>query len=178
MIYRKSLITENRLFFPENIFYEDNAVGPALVLAASKIVKIDDELYYYRIWDQSTVQRKNDFRFFQRLDTIVMFLDHVKRLGLYEKYKREADETFLRIFYKNSILGAFIRFNPVPYREISKLMKDVFKYMDKDDVDKYVACQTSFNRMVINASNINPRIGHLIYAFRILAGRLYHKIKK
>lgn len=46
-IFKRSMIIENELWFPENIFYEDNALGNSYLILAKHFEYIEEPLYYY-----------------------------------------------------------------------------------------------------------------------------------
>ena len=54
-VYRASLIKDNNLFFPEKIFYEDNAAGPVWAMYYKHFEYVDEPLYYYYQHGTSTV---------------------------------------------------------------------------------------------------------------------------
>ena len=85
-MYRKTLITGNNLFFPEKVFYEDNAVALAIQLSAKNPVKINQALYLYRFDNASVTRSTNNYLFFDRLTSAVTLMGHLKRLGLYARY--------------------------------------------------------------------------------------------
>ena len=55
-MYDKRLITDYDLYFPEGVFFEDNAVALALQLVARHPVKIDRSFYLYRQDNQYELQ--------------------------------------------------------------------------------------------------------------------------
>ena len=105
-IIKKEVFIRNKIEFPEELFYEDNAIVTALYLSARKIVKDTHPYYYYRCNNISTTRSINNYRFFDRLKTSKMFLDNMRRLGIYEIYPEEVEFRFTELFYVNSILGA------------------------------------------------------------------------
>ena len=54
-IYKHSVIWENRLDFPEHIFYEDNCAGPLWSLYFRHFARVEEPLYYYYQHAVSTV---------------------------------------------------------------------------------------------------------------------------
>ena len=46
-IYKRQVITENHLDFPEGIFYEDNCAGPVWSLYFKRFERVEEPLYYY-----------------------------------------------------------------------------------------------------------------------------------
>ena len=81
-------------------------------MSARKIVKDTHPYYYYRCNNISTTRSINNYRFFDRLKTSKMFLDNMRRLGIYEIYPEEVEFRFTELFYVNSILGAISQFDP------------------------------------------------------------------
>ena len=115
-MYRRSLITDNGLYFPEGVFYEDNAVTLAIHLSAVNPVKVNAPLYGYHIYDTSVSHRMNDYRFFHRLSSARMLKAHLTRLGFYDRWREEIDYVILNQYYTNTITGCVYRFDRVPLR--------------------------------------------------------------
>lgn len=113
-MYRRSLITDNGLYFPEGVFYEDNAVALAIQLSARNPVKIDAPLYGYHIYDTSVSHRMNDYRFFHRLHAAVTLKGHLQRLGLYDRWRDGIDYVLINQYYTHTITGCVYRFDHVP----------------------------------------------------------------
>ncbi len=113
-MYRRSLITENALYFPENAFYEDNAVALAIQLSASEPVKIDGALYGYRCDNVSVTRSTDNYRFFHRLASARILKGHLQRLGLYEPWRDEIDFLLLNQYYVHTVFGCVYRFGRVP----------------------------------------------------------------
>lgn len=128
-MYRKELITANNLFFPEKVFYEDNAVAPAIQLSARNPVKINEALYLYRFDNASVTRSTNNYRFFDRLSSAVMLMENLKRLGLYERYKDELDFIFINQYFIHSIFGCIYRFDRVPRLRHNYIRKTISRYL-------------------------------------------------
>lgn len=86
-LWKRSIFTENNLFYPEKIFYEDNAIALALMAFAKEFTYLPIPLYYYRqsltsVTGFHTVKKISD-----RITTTELFLDNIKKYGFYDKYK-------------------------------------------------------------------------------------------
>lgn len=131
-MFKRNLIFDNNMFFPEGVIYEDNAVGPALFLSAKKIHKIDDNLYYYRMNPESTTNRINDYRFFDRLDTSVLALDNIKNLPNYQSeliaLKEEIEWMFIKLYLLGTLFGTLSMFNPIPINRINLMFNGINTY--------------------------------------------------
>ena len=128
-MYDKSLITDNNLFFPEHVFYEDNAVALAIQLSASNPVKINAPLYIYRFDNASVTRSVNNYRFFDRLSSAVTLLGNLHRLGLYSPFADEIDFLFLNQYYVHTIFGCIYRFDRVPMKRLRYVRNTVGRYV-------------------------------------------------
>lgn len=128
-MYRKTLITDNNLFFPEKVFYEDNAVAPAIQLSAKNLVKINQALYLYRFDNASVTRSTNNYLFFDRLTSAVTLMGHLKRLGLYARYKDVFDFIFINQYFVHSIFGCIYRFDRVPRLRHNYIRKTIGRYL-------------------------------------------------
>lgn len=124
-IYKKEIFINNNLTFPEKLYYEDNAIVAALYLSATKIVKDNHPYYYYRCNNVSTTRSINNYRFFDRLQTSMMFLNNMYKLGIYEKYKDEVEYRFTELFYVTSIIVAISQFDPPAKEYIDQIKRDI-----------------------------------------------------
>lgn len=115
-LYSRSLIMDNGLYFPERMFYEDNAVALAIQLSAQVPVKINSPLYGYRTDNISVTRSLNNYRFFHRLQSAVTLKSHLRRLGLYDRWKTEIDHLILNQYLVHTVYGCIYRFDRLPYR--------------------------------------------------------------
>lgn len=128
-IFKRELILDNNLLFPEKLIYEDNAIMPALYCSAKTTAKVNRALYYYRLNNTSTTGSKDNIRFFDRLETSVTYLEHMKRLGLYDQYKEEIEYHFYELYYYTSLLGCFFRFSTVQRKQINYIKNNFSKHV-------------------------------------------------
>ena len=104
-VYRASLIKENDLSFPENIFYEDNAAGPVWAMYYKHFEYIDEPLYYYYQHDSSTVHTITERRCFDRLEAGEMMLSEMKKRGFLEEYREEIENIFTTVYFTNTVFS-------------------------------------------------------------------------
>lgn len=173
-IYRRELFFDNNLFFPEHLFYEDNGIAAAIVFSAKSIVKINKPLCYYRILEQSTTRLKNDERFFHRLETSIILVNHFKRLGLFEKYRQDIVEMFLKLYYRNSILGIFEHFNPVPFNKISEIVENTKRYVSPDELQDFLSIEGTQNKILLRTANYSPKLSYLLFNLRGKISKMLH----
>lgn len=128
-LYKLRLITDNNLFFPEKVFYEDNAVALAIQLSASNPVKINEALYLYRFDNHSVTRSTDNYHFFDRLASAVKLIDNLKRLNIYEQFKDEFDFIFINQYYTHSIFGCIYRFRHVPLLRHNYIRRTITRHI-------------------------------------------------
>jgi len=102
-IFRRSMILENELWFPENIFYEDNALGCSYLVLAKHFEYIEEPLYYYYQHDASTVHTISVTRCKDRMEAGRLMLEEAKRHHYFEEFKPELEYSFTLLFYINTL---------------------------------------------------------------------------
>lgn len=162
-IYKKRLFEDNNLYFAENLFYEDNAVMLPLILSSQKISRIDDCLYYYRQRSNSTARNKDDMRFFDRLETSIIMLNHTKRLNQYSKYKKGVDFAFYATYFRNTIFGSFRNFTRIPFDRLSEVQDNVCRHLSKDSLEQNINAERIKTRIILKAFLCSPRISYVTF---------------
>lgn len=129
-IFKREMI-QNKLKFPENLFYEDNYFSPMTMMLCNTVSKIDEALYYYRQDNMSTTRQKNNFNFYDRLITAEMLLKDMKKLNeekYQNKFSQEIEYIFIKLFYINSLFGSISLFDKYPKKYIKKIKNQKFIY--------------------------------------------------
>ncbi len=102
-IFRRAMILENGLWFPEDIFYEDNALGNSYVVLAKHFEYIAEPLYYYYQHDDSTVHTISQKRCEDRMAAGRIMLEEARRHGYCEEFLPELEYSFAQLFYVNTL---------------------------------------------------------------------------
>lgn len=128
-IFRRSMILENGLWFPENIFYEDNALGNSYLVLAKHFEYIEKPMYYYYQHDTSTVHTISPRRCEDRMEAGRLMLEEAHRHGFFEKYEPELEYSFTLLFYVNTLFTYMAGVKRPKYsfvKELGKEMKKTF----------------------------------------------------
>ena len=129
-IYRRELFEqEPKLRFPEQIFYEDNAIATRLFIRAKHFEYIKEPLYYYYQHNTSTVHVITEERCVHRLKSMRYMLDMAKEDGSLEQYRDEIEFRFTNLFYQNTVFSYMQGVKRVRVgflRTVSKEMKETF----------------------------------------------------
>ncbi len=91
-LIRRNNIIENDLLYPEKTFFEDNAIGMALVFSANEIKVVDRVLYYYQMVEGSSSRSISLVKIKDRIKTSGLFLDNMTRLGYVTMENKEMVE--------------------------------------------------------------------------------------
>ena len=98
-IYKASVIHENRLDFPEGIFYEDNCAGPLWSLYFRRFERVEEPLYFYYQHEGSTVHGITAERCRDRMMAMELFLEKCRKGGFWERYESEIEFRFTELYY-------------------------------------------------------------------------------
>lgn len=165
-IIKRKIFSDNDLMFPEEIFYEDNAIGSIVYLSSKKVVKEESAYYYYRCDNVSTTRSQNNYRFYDRLVTSKLFLTNMKERGYYDRYKLEIDFRFTELFFINSIFGSFSRFDSPEKIYISKIIEDMKLILPDFKNNKYYKSKISFSKRLF-LSIVSFNINVSVYIFNL-----------
>lgn len=128
-IYKRELIFNHDLWFPEKMLYEDNYWLEQLKLHVNSYYLIEEELYHYFVNYNSTILCKKSESHKDRLKIELMNLEAYRNLGIDQKYYREIEFKFLRLYYINTLHIMFSRcddFKLVMLEEMQKTVKNNF----------------------------------------------------
>ena len=102
-IIKKSLFTENNLYFEPNKYHEDFGLLPLVILKAKSVVSTNDYVYYYVQTDGSIMRDSDDAKTIKKSKDVLYHYDNI--IEQTEKYdiSRETKEN-VRIYCTNAIL--------------------------------------------------------------------------
>ena len=105
-LFRRELILDHETRFPEDIFYEDNAVARTFLLRAHCFAYLEEPLYYYYQHSTSTVHTVTMQRLKDRMTAGRILLSEAEKYGYLEPYRPEIEYSFTRLFYVNTLFSA------------------------------------------------------------------------
>ena len=117
-LWRKGIFVDNDLFYPENIFFEDNAVGDTMLWYAKNIKYVQLPLYYYFISSTSVTGFITKRKITDRITTTELYLANLQKHGFYDKKKTWFDFSCLNICYLT-----FLMLLQYPHKEIAQEYK-------------------------------------------------------
>jgi glycosyltransferase involved in cell wall biosynthesis len=124
-IYRRELLLENNLYFPEEITYEDNYWGAFLKQELESYYIINEPFYHYVVNEHSTIMQTDSYHHLDRLVIELMKVEEYKRRDIFELYHDEIEIDFLKMYFINTIRILFVRFHRIPYDIIYTMQENV-----------------------------------------------------
>lgn len=124
-IFRRSMILENELWFPEHIFYEDNALGNSYLVLAKHFEYIEEPLYYYYQHQSSTVHTISPKRCEDRLEAGRLMLEEAKRHDFLDRYRPELEYSFTLLFYVNTLFTYMAGVKRTRYRFVKAMGEEM-----------------------------------------------------
>ena len=104
-IWKRAMVVDNDLWYPEKMFFEDNVMGPLWLLYCNHFEKLDETLYYYYQHDTSTVHETTTSKLHDRMKAMEILMDEAKKRGLYERYKAEFDYKFAEAYFITTLFS-------------------------------------------------------------------------
>ena len=122
-IYRRSLFTENRVYYPGRVWYEDMYVTPKLYTLAGKMYSVHKCWHNYLQRAGSITNNKNTARNLEIIPAVNAMLNAFRDAGLFEKYRSQLEYS---AFY-NQVLTTTTRVNLAdPHSEVQNQVYDDF----------------------------------------------------
>lgn len=134
-IYRKELLMQSGIWFPEGIKYEDNYWQAILLLYVKRYYHMGKDFYFYRQNENSTMHKKNGKHHFDRLEIEKKKIEAYKQIGVFDYFREKIERDFLVFYYANTLLIFWSEFDIPPYQvfcEMQKEIKELFPAYDKN----------------------------------------------
>lgn len=128
-IYRREMLLENALLFPERTYYEDNYWLPMVNLYIGRYYIVDEIVYHYIDRPASTVNKKNEQAMQDRLNMEVQKLHAYIQRGFFKEYYPGIEAVFCRSYYIDTLLSIYALWGEVPmhfYEAMKREMCSLF----------------------------------------------------
>lgn len=136
-IFKKSMVIENDLWFPKDIFYEDNYASPLWFLYAKHFELVKEPLYYYYQHQTSTVHHISEDRCEDRLTSMILFVEACKARGFYTEYQKEIEYVFTSLFYVTTLFSYVSGVDRIRMEFLAKLKKEILNYFPDFQKNEY-----------------------------------------
>lgn len=174
-IYKRQFILENELFFPEHIFYEDNAVGKSYVILNKHFEYIDEPLYYYYQHGDSTVHTFSESRCEDRMAAARIMIEQAKKFGYYDEFSPELEYTFTVLHYINTLFTYMVGVRPTKFSYIKKMGDELRAYFPDFQKNAYYIERTHPEEKKLIAMQQKSTLQFVVYYKLLWAYRNFRK---
>ena len=136
-IYRREIVIDHPGRFPEDIFYEDNALSNSWMLRAKHFEYIPEPLYYYYQHEGSTVHTVDKKRCLDRMQSGRIMLDEARRYGYLERFRPEIECSFTQLFYVNTLLTYMQGVRPLRQGFVRELSREMVRTFPEFENNRY-----------------------------------------
>ena len=125
-LWRKSVILDNGLFFPEHVKYEDNLWGTLIRLYLGSIAFVPSIEYFYRQNPTSTTHIRYTSFIRDRMFIENSLLSEAKKRGFFEPYYSAWELTYIVRYAFNTCTGAMSSlYDNVDYELVNRVLNDL-----------------------------------------------------
>lgn len=174
-IYRRERIVENEIFFPEHIFYEDNAMRNSYLLGAKHYEYIEKPLYFYYQHNASTVHTITEERCNDRMEAARIMIKEAKRLGFYDELKDELEYFFTSTFYINTLFSYMPGVKHTKYAYVKKMGDEMREYFPDFMENTYYQSKTHPEEKKLIAMQQKSTLKFIVYYKLLWAYRNFRK---
>lgn len=158
-IYKRELIVDNDLWFPEKLFYEDIYWAGAIKLYANDIYMMDVVTNHHFYNTESTINKKNVKYHIDRLDAFELLLEKYKQENIIDVAYREILDETIEVYVINSFYMFFTRMDEIP-DVYSRIRRNLYFYLpnwEKDyDISKLPMVFEYLLKYISKAENASP----------------------
>ncbi|MEG1946221.1 MAG: glycosyltransferase [Lachnospiraceae bacterium] len=137
-IFKKSLILDHELWFPEKIYYEDNYWYPIVLLYIRNYYLINQYYYHYRENLNSTLMLDDDDRLFDRLIIEKMKLKKLEEMKVRERFFDRIEIDFIHMYYTNTLISIARHFKKIPYKRFLDICDEIREECPNYKINPYL----------------------------------------
>lgn len=126
-LYKREMIMDNAIFFPEKLAYEDLFFEAMLYLYAKKVYILQECLYHYFINWNSTVLKMDEPYHYDILITNEIKWKEYKTRGALKRFPMAAKYDFIKTYYLEGLKILLLRFTKPSYEIFLHMKKRVWE---------------------------------------------------
>ena len=163
-IYKRSVIEENNLSFPEKIFYEDNCAARVWMPYFKHYEYIDEPMYYYLQQDNSTVHTVTEERCNDRLAALNLMLEEFSKRELFDRYYDELEDTYTQLGFRITLFSYMLGCKNKKYSYVKHLKREFLLRFPDFKNNKYYRIEDKEEEKMINLCMKNSFIFYVYYS--------------
>lgn len=173
-IYKRTFLLKNNLYFPENLFYEDNCFVPLVYAQMKSYSYIRQCNYHYFVNTDSTTKKKNSSYLYDRFEIANLLKLRFKELNLEKIYKEELDFLLILNGFSGTVNASITTYTYINYDILQRCKEFVKKEVPNYCNNRWYKCKYSFlERILFYLFQINIKL--YVVGFK-LAQKIKHTI--
>lgn len=176
-IYKRSVVVENKLRFPEGIFYEDNCAGPLWSTYFTHFELVDEPMYYYYQHSESTVHTVDINRLYNRMTACELLKEELINRGLIGKYRDELEYNFTILYFKNTLFSYMLSRHTEGMSFVSALKAGMLEHFPQFRSNKYYVIPDAEEAKMIDLLMKNTFVFYTYYSLLWFYRRRIRKVK-
>ena len=126
-LYRKSMLIDNQIFFPEGYFYEDDYWYVLSMHYINSAYIIGEDFYHYYLRPDSTIHQRNSIRQLDRARVEELKLKELIKRGIFQRFPTLYEHEFIRRYYMDMLYVLFMQFDTCDYDTIRMLHDNTYQ---------------------------------------------------
>lgn len=162
-IYKRKMIIDNQIFFPENVFYEDSYFNFMTGLYSNQVVKVEKNFYHYYQSENSTIRVRNNKRAYDRIKVARLIVEDCYKKGFVQEYKNIIDNKFINMSAGNILYICLGSFDKPDKERLSEINSDIKNYCPKYRYNPYYHQMPADLKWYLNAVAHSPKFAIWCY---------------
>lgn len=150
-VFRTDWIRKNHFRFKSFQKYEDNYFWGIMKYSFESYYAVSEGLYHYRILESSNSHARNDVRHFARLQVELEKINYYHENNLYDVYYDEIRDSFLELFYTNTLHIICCQFDYIPL-EVIESMQAAVRELYPNYLEEYCKKKTLFINPILTVA--------------------------
>lgn len=126
-IYKRSMIIDHELWYPEHMQYEDNCMSPLWLLYCTHFERVPEPLYYYYQHAASTVHTVSMNGCRDRMKAMELFRQEMVKRGFSERFYPEMEFRFTELYFITTLFSCMQGKMKGKYRFVGELKTGMLK---------------------------------------------------
>ena len=174
-IYKREIVTDNELWFPEHIFYEDNCMAPLWLLHCKHFERVDEPLYFYYQHEASTVHYISVQKCRDRVTAMELFLEKCRTYGFYDRFFPEIEYKYTVLAFLTTLFSCMGSRTKGKYRLIGELRRIQKKRFPRYAENVYYKERTDREEQRLAAMLMRSRLLFWLYYYALHG---YRRLRK
>lgn len=174
-IYKRNIIVENELWYPEHMFYEDNCMGPLWILYCKHFEKVEEPLYYYYQHATSTVHAISISNCYDRMKAMDLLIEETKKRGFYKRFVPELEYRYTELYFITTLFSCMQGKMKKKYAFVKELKKGMLQTFPLFRDNMYYVQRMGPEEKKLIGILLHSQIAFFLYYYSLNG---YRKIRK